>query len=251
MSGRLDGKVTIVTGASRGLGRAIAHALSAAGSSVVVAARTTADLDSFVAETERLARRALAVVCDVTDEDSVQAMVAAAVDKFGRVDVLVNNSGVLDTIPLLEQSPEAWDRIVDTNLRGVYLSTRAVGRHMIPQHSGKIINVASNFGLMGVSQHAAYSSSKAAVIAFTRSIAIEWARHNIQVNAIAPGYFETAINSNLRADDQALRRVLRCIPARRMGRAEELGPWVVLLAGRASDFMTGSTIVIDGGQSAQ
>jgi NAD(P)-dependent dehydrogenase (short-subunit alcohol dehydrogenase family) len=251
MSGSLDGKVAIITGASRGLGRSIATNLSAAGATVVVAARTVSNLDSFVAETKESGRRALAVACDVTDEDAVEALAAAAVTEFGRVDVLVNNSGVVDVAPLLEQASDAWDRVIDTNLRGVYLVTRAVGRHMVEQRAGKVINIASSFGLMGVSQHAAYTSSKAAVIAFTRCMAIEWARHNIQVNAIAPGYFETDINSELRADDAMMQTVLRRIPARRMGRADELGPWVLLLAGGASDFMTGSTIVIDGGQSAQ
>ena len=251
MTTSLEGKVAIVTGASRGLGRSIASELSRAGASVVVAARSIDDLNSLVDETRALGGRSLAVACDVTQEAAVEAMVEATVAEFGRVDILVNNSGVLDTVPLTEQSADAWDRVINTNLRGVYLTTRAAGRDMIQRRSGKVINIASHFALTGVSQHAAYSSSKAAVIAFTRSMAIEWARHNIQVNAIAPGFFETDINSDLRADDAVMQKTLRRIPARRMGRAEELGPWVLLLAGAASDFMTGSTIVIDGGQSVQ
>ncbi|MFJ3804715.1 SDR family NAD(P)-dependent oxidoreductase [Streptomyces sp. NPDC090088] len=250
MNAPLDGKVAIVTGASRGLGRSMASQLSAAGASLVVASRSTVDLKSFVTETEALGRRALAVPCDVSDEDSVQAMVAAAVQEFGRLDIVVNNAGVVYTSPLLDQTSDAWDRVIDTNLRGVYLVTRAAGPHLIAQGSGKVINIASNFALMGVSQHTAYTSSKAAIIAFTQSLAVEWARHNIQVNALAPGYFETDINTELRAN-AAVHTVLRRIPARRMGRAEELGPWVQLLAGPASDFMTGSTIVIDGGHSVQ
>jgi len=251
MSESLEGKAAIVTGAGRGLGRAMAEALARAGASVVLAGRTVADLEVVAKQIESDGGRAVAVPCDVTDPDEVDALVATAVAAYGRIDVLVNNSGVVDTTTLLEQDPERWDRVLDTNLRGVYLTTRAVGRHMVEQKSGKVINIASNFALMGVSHHAAYSSSKAAVIAFTRSMAIEWARHNIQVNAVAPGYFATDINAGLRDDEAAVKAVTQRIPARRMGRPEELQPWVVLLAGSASDFMTGSTVVIDGGQSAQ
>lgn len=246
---RLGGRVAIVTGAGRGLGRAIATTLSEAGARVVVASRTRSELDAFVEEAGRAGREALAVPTDVTDAESVDALVSAAVDRFGRIDIVVNNSGVVDTAGLLEQAPEDWDRVVNTNLRGTYLVTRAAGRHLSVQGSGKVINIASNFALMGIANHAAYSASKAAVIAFTRAMAVEWARYGIQVNAIAPGYFETDLNAAMRADEEMTKRVLRAIPARRMGRPEELKPWVLLLSGDESDFMTGEVIVIDGGQS--
>jgi NAD(P)-dependent dehydrogenase (short-subunit alcohol dehydrogenase family) len=249
MTQELTGKVAIVTGAGRGLGREIAAELSETGADVVVASRTRADLDSFVDEVEAAGRQALAVPTDVTEEADVDAMVAAAMERFGRIDIVVNNSGIVDSVPLLEQEPEAWDRVVSTNLRGTYLVTRAAGRHLVRQGSGKVINIASNFALMGIANHAAYSASKAAVIAFTRAMAIEWARHSIQVNAIAPGYFETDLNADMRADDDMTSRVLRAIPIRRMGSPTELRPWISLLAGSASDFMTGEVIVIDGGQS--
>lgn len=248
MSRTLDGKVAVVTGAGRGLGRAMAQALGEAGADVVVASRTATELESFVADAERAGRRTLAVPTDVTDARAVDNLVERVLETFGHVDVLVNNSGIIATRPLLDQEPEEWDRVVATNLRGTYLMTRAVGRHLVAQGSGKVINIASNFALMGVAQHAAYSASKAAVIAFTRSMAVEWARHHVQVNAIAPGYFSTELNADLRADEQATDRVLRAIPARRMGLPAELSPWVLLLAGSASDFMTGETVVIDGGQ---
>ncbi|WP_037357263.1 SDR family NAD(P)-dependent oxidoreductase [Amycolatopsis orientalis] len=251
MTGSLDGKVAVVTGAGRGLGRAMAEALAGAGAAVVVAGRRTADLEDCAAKLNAEGGRAQAVRCDVTSESDVAELAETAVASFGRVDILVNNSGVVETTTLVEQEPESWDRIVDTNLRGVYLTTRAIGRRFVAQGSGKVVNIASNFGLMGVSHHAAYSSSKAAVIAFTRSMAVEWARHNVQVNAIAPGYFATDINAGLRADDAATAAVLKRIPARRMGRPEELAPWLLLLAGPASDFMTGETLVVDGGQSIQ
>lgn len=247
----LKGKVAIVTGAGRGLGRAMAQGLIDAGAVVTVASRTSTELDSFVDAVTTAGGRALACPTDITDEASVARMVEATVETFGRVDILVNNSGIVATTPLVDQSADEWDRVVATNLHGTFLATRAVGRHLVAQRSGKVINIASNFALQGVANHAAYSASKAGVIAFTRSMAIEWARDNIQVNAIAPGYFATPLNADMRADADLTAKVVRVIPARRMGEPEELTSWLLLLAGSASDFMTGEVIVIDGGQSVR
>ncbi|MGY1815511.1 SDR family NAD(P)-dependent oxidoreductase [Blastococcus sp. SYSU D00820] len=246
----LDGKVAVVTGAGRGLGRAMAAALASSGAAVTVAARTGTELDAFVAEVEDAGGRALACPTDVTDEHAVERMVEKTVAAFGRVDVLVNNSGVLTTTALLDQPADDWDRIVATNLRGTFLATRAVGRHLVAQGSGKVVNIASNFALKGIPHHAAYSASKAAVIAFTKSMAVEWARYGVQVNAIAPGYFETDMNAELRADQEMTAKVLRTVPARRIADPAELTPWVLLLAGSSSDFTTGTVVVVDGGQAA-
>ena len=251
MTTSIRGKVAIVTGAGRGLGRAMATALVQAGAAVTVAARTGTELDSFVAEAKAAGGQALACPTDITDEASVERMVQATVETFGRIDILVNNSGILASTPLVGQTAEEWDRVVATNLRGTYLATRAVGKHLLAQKSGKVVNIASNFALQGVANHAAYSASKAGVIAFTRSMAIEWARHGIQVNAIAPGYFATALNADMREDPETLAKVVRSIPARRMGNPDEVNPWLLLLAGSDSDFMTGEVIVIDGGQSVR
>jgi NAD(P)-dependent dehydrogenase (short-subunit alcohol dehydrogenase family) len=247
----LSGRVAIVTGAGRGLGRAIAGALAAAGASVTVASRTGAELDDFVAEQDKRGRTTFACPVDVTNEDDVQNAVDRTVERFGRLDILVNNSGIIASTPLLEQEPAEWDRVVATNLRGVYLMTRAAGRHLVAQKSGKVVNIASNFALQGVAHHAAYSASKAAVLGFTRAMAIEWVRHGVQVNAIAPGYFATPLNGALRENAEAMAKVTRAIPARRMGDPTEITPWVLLLAGPASDFMVGETLVLDGGQSVR
>lgn len=251
MTADLKGCVAIVTGAGRGLGREFAVAMAGAGAAVTVAARTRAQLDALAAEVTAAGGQALACPTDVRDEDSVERMVAATIETFGRVDILVNNSGIVASTALLDQSLEEWQAVFDTNVRGYFLATRAVGRHLVAQGSGKIVNIASNFALMGVANHAAYSASKAAICGFTRAMAIEWARHNVQVNALAPGYFATDLNASLRADAAAVDRVVRAIPARRMGVPGELTSWLLLLASEASDFMTGEVIVIDGGQSTR
>lgn len=251
MTNSLAGKVAIVTGGGRGLGRAFAHALGQEGARVVVASRNSDDLARTVAEADAAGFEAFARPTDVTDEQSVDGLVADAVAQFGGLDILVNNSGVVLTRSLVDITLAEWDSVLDTNLRGMFLATRAAGRQLISQgRGGKVINIASNFGLMGVQNHVAYSSSKAGVIGFTRSAAIEWARHGIQVNAIAPGYFATDMNAVVDAPDSVKERVLKSIPARRMGEADELRPWVIALAGPASDFMTGEVIVVDGGQAA-
>ncbi|KMS69323.1 SDR family NAD(P)-dependent oxidoreductase [Prauserella rugosa] len=247
----LAGKTAIVTGAGRGLGRAMAVALADAGADVALAARSKDQLDTVAEEVTRRGRRAMAVPTDVTDADAVRNLVDRTVDHFGHLDVVVNNSGVIDSRPLLEQDHATWDRVVDTNLRGTYLVTRAAGEHLVAQGSGKVVNVASNFAFKGIANHAAYCASKAAVVAFTKAMAVEWAPHGVQVNALAPGYFATDLNADLRADPDALAKVVRAVPARRMGEAPELASWLVLLAGPASDFMTGEAIVIDGGQTAR
>jgi NAD(P)-dependent dehydrogenase (short-subunit alcohol dehydrogenase family) len=247
----LAGRVAIVTGGGRGLGRAFALALAEAGADVALAARSIGDIERVATEVEELGRRALAAPTDVTDAAAVERLVERVLSELGDLDILVNNSGITHSAPLLETSPEEWDRVVATNLRGCFLCMRAAGRHFADRRAGKVINVASNFAFMGVPNFASYCASKAAIVNLTRAAAIEWAGVGVQVNALAPGYVETDMNAAARSDEELNAKILRQIPARRMARPEELGPLVVYLASSASDFMTGETLVFDGGQVAK
>jgi NAD(P)-dependent dehydrogenase (short-subunit alcohol dehydrogenase family) len=247
----LAGKVALVTGGNRGLGRGIALALAEAGADVALGARDRASLEAVADEVRASGRRGLAVPTDVTSSAAVDALLARTVEELGTLDILVNNSGVLHPQPLIETTDEDWDRVLATNLRGTFLCSRAAGRVFAERGAGKVINIASNFAYMGVPNFVSYCTSKAAVVAFTRALAVEWAPLNVQVNAIAPGYFESDMNAELRADEELLRRTLRQIPQRRMGQPQELGPLAVYLASAASDFMTGETLLLDGGQAAR
>jgi 2-deoxy-D-gluconate 3-dehydrogenase len=247
----LEGKVAIVTGAGRGIGRALALALAGAGADVGLAARSAEEIESVAGEVEGLGRRALAVPTDVTREADVERLVGGVAEGLGGLHVMVNNSGVIHASPLAETSLEDWERVVATNLRGTFLCTRAAGRHFLGRGEGKVVNVASNFAFAGVPRFASYCASKAAVLGLTRAAAVEWAPHNVQVNAVAPGYVETDMNAAARNDEKLRDRISGQIPARRMAKAEELGPLVVYLSSPASDFMTGETIVFDGGQVAK
>jgi len=247
----LDGKVAVVTGASRGLGRAIATSLAEAGCSVAVLGRKLADLDGVRAEIEAEGRRALALEVDVADEAAVERAAEYVVDKFGRVDILVNNAGIAKVAPLLELSVADLRRVFDTNVTGAFLCARAFGAHMVAQHKGTVINIASVSGLVGEPDLSAYSASKAALIGMTRALAIEWARHNITVNAIAPGYFRTDMSKGALDDGKLGPKIVAKIPARRVGQPEELGPLVVFLASDAGAYVTGAVLPIDGGFTAR
>jgi 3-oxoacyl-[acyl-carrier protein] reductase/2-deoxy-D-gluconate 3-dehydrogenase len=243
-------RVAVVTGAGRGLGSAIALRLAEENVAVVLAGRSVDQLAAVQAQIVDKGGTALAVSTDVTSAESVQALFATCVERFGRLDVLVNNAGIAGLRNLVDLDEAEWERIFDTNVRGMFLCSREAGRHFAAVGSGRVINVASVFGLLGRAGYSAYGASKGAVINFTRAVAAEWARFGAQMNAVAPGYFATDINAELRANPELLAKILRRVPARRMGDPGELANVVTYLALHAPDFLTGQTIAVDGGESS-
>jgi NAD(P)-dependent dehydrogenase (short-subunit alcohol dehydrogenase family) len=246
----MSDQVAVVTGGGRGLGEAIARDMARAGVRLVLAGRSTEQLHRVKEVIEAEGGTVVAHPTDVTDASSVAGLFEAAVNAFGRVDVLVNNAGITTQQNMIDLDEVEWDRIFNTNVRGMFLCSREAGRLFAQAGSGRAVNVASVFGLLGRPGFSAYCASKGAVINFTRSVAAEWARFGAQMNAVAPGYFATDINSDLRDDSAAMAKVLRRIPAYRMGTPDELANVVSYLALRAPDFLTGQTIAIDGGESS-
>jgi NAD(P)-dependent dehydrogenase (short-subunit alcohol dehydrogenase family) len=245
----LEGRVALVTGAGRGIGRAIAVALGAAGAAVACAARSRDQVDATAAEITAAGGRARVLRLDVTRREQIVAGVAEVAAALGPVDVLVNNAGMTMEKKTTEVTDEDWDAVLATNLSSMFRCARAVAPGMIELERGKIINIGSMYGVIGVPRYAAYCASKAAVAGLTRSLAVEWARHGIQVNCLAPGYVNTDIPREAMADEKTRALFLSKIPARRIGEPEEVGALAVYLASPASDFMTGQTVYLDGGQT--
>ena len=246
----LENKGAIVTGAGRGLGKEMAIALAEAGADVVLASRTEEELEAVAKKIQGLGRRALAIPTDVTKQVEVQRMAEKAVEELGKIDILVNNSGTLIQRKFLDYTVEDWDKLINTNFRSMFYCTQAIGKFMVEQKSGKIINMSSKNALQPRPKCVVYDSTKGAIITFTKALAREWARYNINVNAIAPGYFVTPLVKSLLDRDGVDEDTVgkQFVPLGRLGRPEELGPLVVYLASSASDFMTGEVIVIDGGE---
>jgi NAD(P)-dependent dehydrogenase (short-subunit alcohol dehydrogenase family) len=243
----LRDRVAIVTGASQGIGRAIAVELAKVGAHVVVSSRRRAALDDVARAIEAEGRRALAVPCDVTDGAQVDALVAQTLEAFGRVDVLVNNAAyrlrhAFEDLPRAE-----WDAMVGTNLTGVFLLTQAVGRVMIRQHAGKIVNVTSTAGRTGARGMAAYAATKAGVTVLTQSLGAEWAKHGVLVNAVAPGPTETEGVLEIWKTPAMIERAAREVPLQRLGRPEEIAWAVIFVASDQANFMTGETVYVSGG----
>jgi NAD(P)-dependent dehydrogenase (short-subunit alcohol dehydrogenase family) len=248
----LDGKVAVVTGAGRGLGQAMAWALAEAGAQLALLARSSDQLEATAHEIEAQHHvKVLTVATDVSDETSVEEAASMVLATFGRVDILVNNAGIAHVAPLLELTLADLQRVLDVNVVGAFLCCRAFGAHMVAQRKGAVINIASTAGLGGEPELTAYCASKGALIAFTRPLAVEWARHGVTVNAIAPGYFRTDLNKQALDDVKIGPKIVGHIPLRRVGQPEELGPLVAYMASDAAAFMTGSVVVLDGGQQAR
>lgn len=247
MSGRatLDGKVVLVTGGSRGIGRAIAGSLAAEGASVVLAARDQARLAAAVEEIKASGGQAEAVSIDVSDRSSVTTATTGVLERHGRIDGLVNNAGVTRDNLLLRMKDDEWDAVLATNLTGVFLCTQAVLRPMIKQRSGRIVNVTSVVGLMGNAGQANYAASKAGVVGFTKSVAREVASRGITANAVAPGFIDTDMTATM--TEKAKEAVTAAIPMGRVGRPEDIAGAVTYLVSDAAAYITGQVLGVDGG----
>jgi NAD(P)-dependent dehydrogenase (short-subunit alcohol dehydrogenase family) len=243
----LSNRVALVTGASKGLGKAIALALAGAGADVALCGRNREDLQAVKASVEDVGRRAEFFCVDVLDKQLVDESVKATLEAFGHIDILVNNAGVNVRKPVLELSAEEWDLVIGTNLKGYFLMAQAVVPQMLSRGSGKVINMASILGAVALPSQLAYASSKGGVIQMTKVMALEWATQGVQVNAIGPTYFETPLVAQLRNDPERFRFIVERTPMGRWGQPDELAGVAIFLASHASDFITGQTIFIDGG----
>lgn len=248
----LTGKVAIVTGGGRGLGQQIAEGFAESGAHVVVCSRRLEACQEVSEELKNLGVESLALKCDVANPDDVANVVAKTMEKFGRIDILVNNSGASWGAPVEEMPLEAWHKVMNVNVTGTFLMSQAVGRVMIEQKGGKIINIASVAGLQGSNPKymnaIGYNASKGAVVTFTKDLAVKWGQHGIYVNAIAPGFFPTKMSKGLL--DQGGAAILEGTPLRKFGSDTDIKGVAVFLASAASDFVTGDIVVVDGGSHA-
>lgn len=247
----LKGKIALVTGAARGLGREIALALAESGASLVLSdIRNPMDTAAAV---EAAGAPWIAVQADISDEVQVKAMAEKALSKFGRVDILINNAGAsqLSYTTTQDLSKAEWDAIIGINLTGTFLCCKHIGKGMIATGGGSIINIASTAGITGVPRAPAYAASKAGVVLLTKSLAIEWAKHDIRVNAVAPHYLETSLTEGLRKSEKVYAALVKQIPMGRFAKPSEMVGAVLFLASQAANYMTGTVIVADGGYLAR
>jgi NAD(P)-dependent dehydrogenase (short-subunit alcohol dehydrogenase family) len=243
----LEGKVAVVVGGSSGIGKTIALGLAQAGADVVASARRMELVKALADEIEALGRRSLRVTCDVDDRESLEKLLRDCVAAFGKVDIMVNAAGITKRAPTLDFPEADWNRILETNLTGTLRSCQVFGRHMIERKYGRIINIASMGSFLALFEVAAYSASKSGLTSLTKSLAIEWAKHGICVNAIAPGYFRTPLSEKLLVGTGRGNEVLMRTPMKRFGELDELVGAAVFLASEAASFVTGVVLPVDGG----
>ena len=243
----LTGRVAVVIGGTSGIGRAIAHGLAQAGADVVCTSRRAEEVDRAGTEIESFGRRTVRCVSDVSGRESLEKLLADSVAALGKVDILVNSAGRTKREPTLDQSEDDWNAVLETNLNGTLRACQVFGRHMLANGYGRIINIASLSSFVSLFEVAAYSASKAAVAALTKSLAIEWAKSGVNVNAIAPGVFRTALNTKLLDETPRGHEFLSRTPMGRFGKVEELAGAAVFLASDAASFVTGEVVVVDGG----
>ena len=243
----LTGKVAMVTGSTRGLGETSAKALAKAGADIAVCGRNSQDLERVSAEIQTMGRKSQGFELDVLSKEKVKKAVERILNHFGCVDILVNNAGTNYRVPVLEYPEEQWDLIINTNLKGYFLVAQAVVPQMIVQGYGKVINMSSIFGKVGLANQLAYASSKGGVDQMTKVMALEWAKQGVRVNAIGPTYFETDMVKQIRNDPKRFNFINERTPMGRWGYLPELEGTVIFLASPASDFITGQTIYVDGG----
>lgn len=243
----LTGRTAAVIGGTSGIGRAIAHGLAEAGADVVPTSRRLDQVNAAAAEIEALGRHTLRITSDVSDRTSLERLLGECVNAFGKVDILVNSAGRTKREPTLDVAEQTWDEIMETNLTGTLRACQVFGRHMVENRYGRIINIASLSTFVALYEVAAYAASKAAVASLTKSLAVEWAKKGVNVNAIAPGVFRTALNQKLLDESDRGREFLTRTPMGRFGQVEELAGAAVFLASEAASFVTGEILVVDGG----
>ncbi|MHC4095825.1 MAG: SDR family NAD(P)-dependent oxidoreductase [Planctomycetota bacterium] len=243
----LSEKVAIVTGASRGLGQYFARALAKSGADLVITSRDLPSLTEFKQEIESLGRKALPVQLDVLSQSDIENMVRMAINEYGKIDILVNNAGLNIRRPSTDVSQEDWDTVLNTNLKGSFFCAQAVGKKMIKQGYGRIINVGSCTCVFGMEGIAPYTASRGAILSMTRSLAVEWGKFGITVNVLAPGWFKTAQNAALYENKEWVDNIKNRIPLNRPGQPHDLDGTVIFLASDASEYITGQIILVDGG----
>ncbi|MCZ8521016.1 MULTISPECIES: SDR family NAD(P)-dependent oxidoreductase [Paenibacillus] len=246
---QLEGKKAIVTGAGRGIGKALAIGLAEAGADVILLSRTPEDLLAVAGAVEAAGRRALAIPADITDREQLAAAVREAEEWAGKIDILVNNAGMNIRTPALEVTEEEWDKIADTNLKSAFFLSQQVARRMKDTGGGSIVNIASVAGYTALRTGVVYGSTKAALIQMTKVLALEWAKHGIRVNALGPWYFKTPLTEKLLADEAFVSEVLSRTPMKRIGELQDLVGPAVFLASEAAAYMTGQTLYVDGGMT--